>query len=160
MQIGTPVSAVRAHEEMFAYWASRRQGGRLPGRANIQPDHFKRHLPTTSLIDVLPGETLDYRLRLAGTGLYGVYGREITGRSLEDVYAAPAVAYWRNELDKIVRSRRPGVGVHNLAWRGASHLSILWLRMPLASNGMDVDMILGFDVVVGQQGETSGIRAA
>jgi hypothetical protein len=158
MQIGTPVSAVRAHEEMFAYWSSRRQGGRLPGRAQIHPDHFKRHLPTTSLIDVLPGK--DYRLRLAGTGLYGVYGREITGRTLEDVYTASAAVYWRGELDKIVQSRRPGVGVHNLAWRGASHLSILWLRMPLASNGVDVDMILGYDVVVGQQSESSGIRAA
>jgi hypothetical protein len=159
MQIGTPVSAVRAHEEMFAYWASRRQGGRLPGRASISPDHFKRHLPTISLIDVL-WDTRDYRLRLAGTGLYGVYGREITGSKLEDVYASPAASYWRQELDTIVASRRAGVGVHNLAWRGASHLSILWLRMPLASNGVDVDMILGFDVVVGQQSENSGIRAA
>ena len=160
MQIGTPVSAVRAHEEMFAYWASRRQGGQLPGRAAIHPQHFKRYLPTVSLIDVST-EPRDYRLRLAGTGLYGVYGREITGHTLEDVYAPPAVAYWRAELDKIVDSRRPGVGVHNLAWRGAAHLSILWLRMPLASNGSDVDMILGYDVVIGQQGEVvSGIRAA
>jgi hypothetical protein len=157
MQISTPVSAVRAHEEMFAYWASRRQGGRLPGRDSIQPDHFKRHLPTVSLTDVLDG---DYRLRLAGTGLYGVYGREITGRSLEDVYTQSAAGYWRQELDKIVQNRRPGVGVHNLSWRGASHLSILWLRLPLARNGVDVDMILGYDVVVGQQHETSGIRAA
>ncbi len=159
MQIGTPISAVRAHEEMFAYWASRRQGGRLPSRDSISPDHFKRHLPTISLIDVLDGGN-DYRLRLAGTGLYGVYGREITGSRLEDVYASPAVSYWRGELDKIVENRRAGVGVHNLAWRGASHLSILWLRMPLASNGVDVDMILGFDVVVGQQSESTGIRAA
>ena len=160
MQVGTPVGAVRAHEEMFAYWASRRQGGQLPGRAAIHPQHFKRHLPTISLIDVL-ADPRDYRLRLAGTGLYSVYGREITGRTLEDVYAPPAAAYWRAELDKIVDSRRPGVGVHSLAWRGASHLSILWLRMPLATNGRDVDMILGYDVVVGQQGDAaSGIRAA
>jgi hypothetical protein len=160
MQVGTPVSAVRAHEEMFAYWASRREGGRLPGRAAIHPQHIKRHLPTVSLIDVLDGPR-DYRLRLAGTGLYGVYGQEITGRTLEDVYAGPAAAYWRGELDKICDSRRPGVGVHSLAWRGASHLSILWLRMPLASNGRDVDMILGYDVVVGQHAEAaSGIRAA
>jgi len=160
MQVGTPVNAVRAHEEMFAYWASRRQDGQLPGRSAIHPQHFKRHLPTISLIDVL-AEPRDYRLRLAGTGLYSVYGREITGRTLEDVYAPPAVAYWRAELDKIVDSKRPGVGVHSLAWRGATHLAILWLRMPLASNGRDVDMILGYDVVVGQQSESSsGIRAA
>lgn len=160
MQVGTPVSAVRAHEEMFAYWASRREDGRLPGRAAIHPQHFKRHLPTVSLIDVL-AEPRDYRLRLAGTGLYSVYGREITGRTLEDVCTPHAAAYWRSELDKIVQSKRPGVGLHSLAWRGAAHLSILWLRMPLASNGRDVDMILGYDVVVGQQAEsTSGIRAA
>ena len=160
MQVGTPVSAVRAHEEMFAYWASLRQGGRLPGRDAIHPQHFKRYLPTISLIDV-SADPRDYRLRLAGTGLYSVYGREITGRTLEDVYAAPAAAYWRTELDKVVDSRRPGVGVHNLSWRGAPHLSILWLRMPLASNGRDVDMILGYDVVVGQQAEAAtGIRAA
>ena len=160
MQVGTPVGAVRAHEEMFAYWASRRQDGRLPGRAAIHPQHFKRHLPTISLIDVR-SDPRDYSLRLAGTGLYGVYGREITGRTLGDAFAPPAVAYWRTELDKIVESRRPGVGVHSLAWRGAPHLSILWLRMPLASNGRDVDMILGYDVVIGQQSESaSGIRAA
>lgn len=160
MQVGTPVSAVRAHEEMFAYWASRREGASLPGRKAIHPQHFKRHLPTISLIDVFEGPR-DYRLRLAGTGLYGVYGREITGQSLEDVYAGPAAAYWRTELDKIVDSRRPGVGVHGLAWRGAPHLSILWLRMPLAGNGRDVDMILGYDVVIGQNAESAtGIRAA
>ena len=38
------------------------------------------------------GSPRDYRLRLAGTGLYGVYGREITGKSLNDVYAAPAAS--------------------------------------------------------------------
>ena len=159
MQIGAPVSAIRAHEELFSYWASRRQEGRLPGRACIHPDHFKRHLPTVSLIDVRR-DPRDYRLRLAGTGLYSVYGREITGQTLEDVYNSTAAEYWRGELDKVVDSRRPAVGVHNLGWRGAPHLSILWLRLPLASNGADVDMILGYDVVVGQQTHSSGIRAA
>jgi hypothetical protein len=52
------------------------------------------------------------------------------------------------------------VGVHNLAWRGASHLSILWLRLPLASDGKAVDMILGLDAVVGMGQMQTGIRAA
>jgi len=153
--------AVRAHEEMFAYWASRRDGARLPARSSIHPTHFKRHLPNISLIDV-GLEPRSYRLRLAGTGLYSVYGREITGRSLNEVYSVQAADYWRAELDKIVEERRPGVGVHNFGWRGAGHLSILWLRLPLSSNGRDVDMILGYDAVLGVQGDGvwSGIRAA
>ncbi|MDR3513496.1 MAG: PAS domain-containing protein [Caulobacteraceae bacterium] len=160
-QTGGPATAVRAHEEIFAYWASRRQSGRLPGRESIHPEHFKRHLPTISLIDVL-SEPRDYRLRLAGTGLYSVYGREITGRRLDEVYNSAAAEYWRVELDKVVEQRRPGVGVHNFAWRGAGHLSVLWLRLPLARNGQDVDMILGYDAVLGVQGDgaISGIRAA
>jgi hypothetical protein len=99
-------------------------------------------------------------MRLAGTALYGVYGREITGKSLGDIYNTAAADYWRVELGKVVAERKPSVGVHNLAWRGASHLSILWLRLPLATNGRDVDMILGFDAVVGMGQVVSGIRAA
>ena len=160
-QMNGPATAVRAHEEIFAYWASRREGAQLPTRASIHPAHFKRHLPTISLIDVR-NEPRDYRLRLAGTGLYNVYGREITGRTLEDVYNTAAADYWRAELDKVVEQRRPGVGVHNFGWRGAGHLSILWLRLPLASDGVNVDMILGYDALLGvrAEGGTSGIRAA
>jgi len=161
-QTGGPATAVRAHEEIFAYWASKRDGARLPARSSIHPAHFKRHLPTVSLIDV-KSNPRDYSLRLAGTGLYSVYGREITGRTLGEVYNAAAADYWRAELDKVVQERRPGVGVHNFAWRGAGHLSILWLRLPLASNGRDVDMILGYDAPLGPQtggGMASGIRAA
>ena len=133
----------------------------MPGRDDIHPDDFKRLLPTISLIDV-HRNPLEFRLRLAGTGLYGVYGREITGRTLAEAYSATVADYWRRELTKVVEERRPSVGVHSLAWRGAAHISILWLRLPLASNGADVDMILGYDAVVGVQGDTfaSGIRAA
>jgi hypothetical protein len=159
-QIGASAVAARAHEELYGYWASLKRGARLPGRSDIHPREFKRLLPTVSLIDVRR-DPLDFRLRLAGTGLYGVYGREITGRGLSDVYNSAAADYWRGELAKVVEEGRPAVGVHNLAWRGAGHLSILWLRLPLASNGSDVDMILGYDAVVGVQGQPmSGIRAA
>lgn len=159
-QMGASAAAARAHEELYAYWAGLRRSGRLPGRDDIRPDDFKRLLPTVSLIDVRR-EPLDFRLRLAGTGLYGVYGREITGRTLGEVYNTGAADYWRRELTKIVEDRRPSVGVHSLAWRGVSHSSILWLRLPLATNGRDVDMILGYDAIVGRQGEAvSGIRAA
>ena len=163
-QLSASATAARAHQEMFAYWASLRRGASLPARVDLHPAGIKRMLPTVSLIDVkrdLDG-AVDYRLRLAGTGLYSVYGREITGKTLNDVYNSAAVEYWREQLDKVVNERRPGVGVHSLAWKGSPHMSILWLRLPLATNGKDVDMILGYDAVVGSQtaDQHSGIRAA
>jgi hypothetical protein len=168
-QIGASGAAVRAHEELFAYWASLREGPRLPGRGCLDPGDIKRLLPTVSLIDVLPGprasglggeEAPDFRMRLAGTGLYGVYGREITGKRLSEIYNSTAADYWRHELGRVVAEKRPAVGSHSLAWRGASHLSILWLRLPLASDGERVDMILGFDAIVGLSQMQSGIKAA
>ena len=163
-QIGGPSAAARAHEELYAYWAALKAAGRLPARRDLDPAEIKRLLPTLSLTDVLwdtPRSGLvDYRVRLAGTGLYNVYGREITGRRLGEVYSASAADYWRMELGRVVAERRPAVGAHNLAWRGAAHLSILWIRLPLAADGARVDMILGFDALVGLAQAASGIRAA
>ena len=160
MQLGAPATAMRAHEELFGYWAGLRLGGRLPRREDIDPEGFKRLLPTVSLIDVEHGPR-DFRLRLAGTGLYGVYGGEITGKRLKDIYNSASADYWRRELDRIVENGRPGVGYHNFAWRGAAHMTILWLRLPLSTNGRDVDMILGYDALVGlTSSQLSGIKAA
>lgn len=158
-QLAPSGAAARAHQEVFSYWCSLRRDGLLPGRADIRPQDIKRLLPTVSLIDV-SREPLDYRLRLAGTGLYGVYGHEITGRTLREVYSRDAAAYWREELDKVALGGRPGVGCHNLAWKGAPHASLFWMRLPLASDGEIVDMILGYDAVVGVAAEITGIRAA
>ncbi|HEX6866224.1 MAG TPA: PAS domain-containing protein [Caulobacteraceae bacterium] len=158
-ELGLSVTAARAHQQVFAYWASLRRDGRLPGRADIRPHDLKRLLPTVSLIDVAR-DPLDYRMRLAGTGLYTVYGHEITGRTLRDIYSRDAAGYWRGELDKVVLGRRPNVGCHNMAWKGEAHVSLLWIRLPLSSDGETVDMILGYDSLIGARSEISGIRAA
>lgn len=167
-QYETPAAAVRAHEELFGYWASLKarptRRGQLPGRPDIHPSDFKRHLPAVSLIDVRSGPdgARDYRLRLAGTDLYRVYGQEITGKGLAEVFRGDAEAYWRTELDKVVDERKPAAGIHSLSWRGAEHLSILWLRLPLASDGKRVDMIMGYDALIGggPSRANTGIRAA
>ena len=158
--IAGPASAVRAHEELFGYWASLRAAGRLPGRRDIDPGRFKRHLPTVSLIDVRR-DPLEFRIRLAGTGLYGVFGREITGLALEQVHGPAEAAAWRRELTAVAERGRPGVGLTPLAGAEASGLSVMWLRLPLASDGRTVDMILGYDAVIGSlRSAPTGIRAA
>jgi hypothetical protein len=159
-QIAPPAAAIRAHEELFAYWNGLRGREPLAPRRRLDPGGIKRLLPAVSLTEVLPGERPDYRIRLAGTGLYNVYGREITGLRLAEVYNGAAADYWRAELGRVVREQRPGVGVHNLGWRGASHLSIIWIRLPLSTRGADADLILGYDAVVGLGPVQSGIRAA
>jgi len=157
VQMGTPATAIRAHEQLFTYWSGLRREGRLPARVDIDPAGFRRLLPGVCLIDVRSNPR-DYRVRLAGTGLYGVFGGEITGKRLSEIYTPGAAEYWRAELDKIVATARPGAGYHSLAWRGAAQMTILWLRLPLARDGRNVDMMLGYDCVIGLSGGES--RAA
>ena len=59
------------------------------------------------------------------------------------------------------RTARPAAGLRPLPGRDSDALSVMWLRLPLASNGAEVDMILGYDAVIGSPrlAET-GIRAA
>ncbi|WP_447406543.1 PAS domain-containing protein, partial [Clostridium perfringens] len=75
-----PGAAAAAHRELFTYWTSLRRDGRLPGRRGLDPAAMKGLLPTVSLIDVQRRPLRNsYRMRLAGTELYTVYGGEITG---------------------------------------------------------------------------------
>ena len=153
-------SGPTGHEDIIGYWSSLRRGDRLPGRRDIDPALLKRHLPTISLTDVWR-DPLDFRFRLAGTGLYPLYGREITGRRLEDVYAAEQSDYWRGVLEAVVRTGRPNAGRYRMRTPERGERTMLWLRLPLASDGRTVDMVLGYDMIVGPPlSLLSGIKAA
>jgi len=156
---GSP-TILRAHEELHAYWSQLRRNGLLPARHDLDPARMKRLLPTVSLTQVMRMPR-DFRIRLAGTGFWSVYGGEITGKRLSDIYNSAAADYWRRELDAVVDTRKPRAGHHNMGWRGADHVTLLWLRLPLASDGRQVDVILGYDAVLAPRAELlSGIRAA
>lgn len=162
-QMAAMMAAIKAHETLFRYWRSLRQGGRLPSRSQIEPTAFRHLLPQISLVDVTgnPADPLCLRQRLAGTGLYPAYGREITGRSFDVIYPPEAQSYWCEELSFVVKTQKPSVGLHNMAWRGLPGLSLFWLRLPLATDGVTVDVILGHDAFIGEVlMPNSGIRAA
>lgn len=159
------LAALRSHEEIFRYWKGLRRRGRLPSRADIDPGALKRRLSTISLIDVLTpnpdSEASCFRQRLAGTELFDAYGQEITGKTINKIYTASEAQYWAEHLTFVVDQRKPNVGLHSMAWRGAKGLSLFWLRLPLASDGVTVDMILGHDALIGKIdiGQT-GIKSA
>ncbi len=148
------LAALRSHEDVFRYWKSLRRRGKLPSRSDIDPGAFKLRLPTISLIDVMhshPKNQADaFRQRLAGTDLFNAYGEEITGKTIDRIYTADEALYWAEALTLVVETGKPNVGLHSMAWRGAKGLSLFWLRLPLASDGVNVDMILGHDALIGK----------
>jgi hypothetical protein len=65
------------------YWVEKRGGRLAPTRADIDPVDIAAVLPRVTLVDVST-DPIDFRFRLAGTGLFKIHGAELTNkRALE-----------------------------------------------------------------------------
>lgn len=132
--------------EIFDYWQSLAQArGGIALRADLEPGRMKRRLPLVSLIAAEQGAPGGFRVRLAGTGLRDAFGGDLTGRALADFEKTSRLAYWLQALKRVVATGEPSQGVVSLEGLGKPHLVQNWLRLPLSSNGRDVDLIIGYD---------------
>jgi hypothetical protein len=135
------------HLELYEYWLKKARGRRMPRRADIHPGHIPRLLPNLGLIDV-EGDPTRYRIRLAGTRLYDVYGREITGSYVEDLEWGDKAGYWTAAYRRVSEGARPAQGIVRTPIAGKDHLVQFWLRLPLSEDGRAVTMILSHDAFV------------
>ncbi len=89
-----------------------------------------------------------YRFRLAGTGFWNLYNSEIQGCYLDDLPIGCRADYWEKVFDQVMQNAKPYVGVTRPNTPNGTHLAQFWVRLPLSDNGVDVNMILGFDHLV------------
>jgi hypothetical protein len=135
----------QGQRELFDYW-QRSAGQRpMPARSDLDPFEVPRLLPNIGLIDIGAGVD-DASFRLAGTRLYEIYGREITGRRVGDVFAGDAAQYWRRIHARVVDKGLPLHGVVRGPAPGRDHIILFWLRLPLSADGRQVDRILCHDI--------------
>lgn len=79
--------------DLFAYWERKRGLRAMPRRADIDPLELKPHLGSLVLVEVLSGPER-FRFRLVGTKVVEAYGRDSTGKTVEQVFAgADPVGY-------------------------------------------------------------------
>lgn len=136
-------------QAVYDYWRSKCKAGALPCRADIDPSDLAEYLPTISLLEMASnGDDKQFNFRLAGTGLYDIYGQEITGSPLQSLPIGSRRAYWQRILERVASRGRPSAGAVRSAISGKTHMAQFWVRLPLAPNGRDVTMILGFDKFV------------
>ncbi len=137
-------------QSIYDYWRSQCRGGRLPSRGDIDPSEICAHLPMVSLIEVQKqGDAARFQCRLAGTGFWDLYDQEIQGCFVDELpLVADRKAYWARVLNQVATQRRPTAGVTKTGTPLGGHLAQFWIRLPLSSNGRDVDLILGYDHLV------------
>jgi hypothetical protein len=129
--------------ELLRYWDSKRQGGRLPARTDIDPLDLTRLLPHLLLFDVVrTDDGPRFRFRVAGTAFTTLIDRDVTGLHLDELGPPERVATVVSGLSAIVRTGRPCF----LAGRPTLHsdqvMMVKRLGVPLATDGLAVDMIL------------------
>lgn len=130
----------RLHE----YWlAISPADGQLPGRQHVDPSAIPDLLPQMFLVDV-EREPLRFRYRLVGTDYVEMMGRDLTGEYLDAVhpgFPGPVLQHYINAVER----RRPAYRKGPVMYANAKkdYLTVERLIVPLARNGVDVDMIMG-----------------
>jgi hypothetical protein len=125
------------HRQLFDYWESLCGENGLPSRSAFSPHHVRRLLPAISLIDVTD-PLMQSTVRLAGTKLRELYGREITGLPLSDVIDCSDRS---QAFGRAVEAGEPQHG-KTPTDSGFQH----WLKLPLCGNSDKVAMVLCLDV--------------
>ena len=131
--------------ELYDYWLSRAGSRRMPARSDLDPLSVPKLLPSIGLIDVGRG-LADAWFRLAGTRLHDIYGEEITGKRIDQIFSGTAADYWRRVHASVVESGLPHHGVVRGPVEGRDHVVLFWMRLPLSENGGRVDRILIHDM--------------
>ena len=132
--------------QIFDYWRSKCAGRPMPARGDIRPVEIARLLPYVSLIDVRP-EDQRLRVRLAGTQLREIYGRDITGSFVEDIDVSTRAAYWATAYRRLTQGL-PAQGILPNHPPAGEFMTRFWIRLPLSPDARRVNMILGYDAFV------------
>jgi hypothetical protein len=147
MYVLPPEATEAEFRELLAYWQSKLLPGRLPGRQHIDPTELQpRHLSQLLLLEVIepavPRLRRRYRFRLAGTGFAAIVGRDVTGRYYDEIGGSERVAPVSKAFDLVVERRVPVFLSDRLGIATREHNWMKRLGLPLARNGVEVDMIL------------------
>lgn len=149
LEIGHP-----ALRDLYRHWEARRGGRAMPARADMDPVELPRKLlPNLFLVDV-EDSPRRFRYRLVGTELTAVMRRELAGEYIDEMpflfrkFALPAYA-------EVMKRAAP-------TYREINAIEALWriryrrLLLPLADDGLRINMILGAIIRIGSPSPGAG----
>jgi hypothetical protein len=125
--------------DIYQYWQDIRGDRNMPSRADLIPENIVRLLPHLTLVDV-EEKTGRYKFRLIGTETVKTFGKDVTGKYLDEM---PEVErYLKVRYEWLVREKKPYFIFDKLKWAQKLYLDYYVLGLPLSQNGHDVTMFL------------------
>jgi hypothetical protein len=132
---------------VYDYWREIHPADGLPGRQHVDPSALPDVLPNLRLIEV-HRDPMRFRYRLVGSRVDVVHGRNLANRWLDEAHAGdPRLDNLLTEYRKVAETGQP-------SWRRGvpwvvpepSCVTVEALRLPLARDGVVVDMVLGLSI--------------
>lgn len=116
---------------LHAYWTKMRGDAAMPRRAEIDPLDMPKLLPSLSIIDRHEGA---YRIRLVGSKLADIYGRDLTGTVVGPEIFGNMTGYWISIHDRLFMGEGPLFGTDRFHWSDRDHVTFDWGAFPLADD--------------------------
>lgn len=124
-----------ATQELYAYWNALRGARPAPRREEIDPVAIPSSLPEIFILELREAGRMV--VRLAGTRLCELYGRELRGSTMADLWTAQS----RREVDQVLRTVMSEAAVAVIAAAGQRE-------------GRDADL---FEIVIAPLADETGI---
>jgi hypothetical protein len=125
---------------LYGYWCAKAGTRLFPSRADIDPLDFPYILGWVMLVDVV-GDPVRFQFRLYGSAVADHMNFDMTGKFLDEHpdtdYRERIERDWRDTVQR----REPTYAIVDGSLEGR-RIHFETLRLPLSSNGTDIDMLL------------------
>jgi hypothetical protein len=128
-------------QQLYRYWRSKSQGGRLPRRSDIDPTEIPRLLAYMLIVEVVT-DARRYVYRLVGTQEVEMRGRDPTGLSVGEGYFGPSAENALAHYERTVKTRAPVYDDQPYVSSNGRRVSDETLFLPLSEDGERIDRIL------------------
>ncbi len=141
-RISGPADIVnRRLRRLYEYWNEKRGDRRAPTRNEINPTEIPDLLGYVNMFDV-EDDPRDFRVRLNGTEVTRMMGREITGKLCSEVTPGEDGDRCRRAFEICVNEWSPAIVETTLAFCGKPHAGQTFVVLPLSSDGDRVDTMI------------------
>jgi hypothetical protein len=127
-------------DRILAYWRAKKGDRAFPSRADIDPLEFTRELPRVMMVEV-SYDPLEFRYRVAGTGLFAMHGQELTGKLAHELDPPEFGALIHRHYAEAIERCAPVLHVIELT---VDYLATSYARiiLPLSSDGRMIDRLI------------------